>query len=99
MTRKENRLSADAMREPSEGACGRERQPRRDACPTLGLGVGWVRSHWLAWPARRLYQHHAAIEDMVVFPAWKRTLTPARYGELSEQFEALEKRMFGHDGF
>jgi len=48
---------------------------------------------------RRMYQHHTAIEDTVVFPAWKRTLTPARYGELSEQFEALEKRMFGHDGF
>lgn len=47
----------------------------------------------------RMYEHHAAIEDTVVFPAWKRTLTPARYGELSEQFEALEKRMFGHDGF
>jgi hypothetical protein len=35
----------------------------------------------------------------VVFPAWKRTLTPARYSALSEQFEALEKHMFGHDGF
>ena len=47
----------------------------------------------------RMYQHHTAIEDTVVFPAWKRTLTPARYSTLSEQFEALEKRMFGHDGF
>lgn len=47
----------------------------------------------------RMYQHHTAIEDTVVFPAWKRTLTPARYSALSEQFEALEKRMFGHDGF
>lgn len=47
----------------------------------------------------RMYQHHTAIEDTVVFPAWKRTLSPARYSELSEQFEALEQRMFGHDGF
>ncbi|HEV2538783.1 MAG TPA: hemerythrin domain-containing protein [Frateuria sp.] len=47
----------------------------------------------------RMYQHHTAIEDTVVFPAWKRTLAPARYSELSDQFEALEKRMFGHDGF
>jgi hemerythrin-like domain-containing protein len=47
----------------------------------------------------RMYQHHTAIEDTVVFPAWKRTLTPARYSALSERFEALEKRMFGHDGF
>lgn len=47
----------------------------------------------------RMYQHHAAIEDTVVFPAWKRTLTARRYSELSEAFEALEQRMFGHDGF
>lgn len=47
----------------------------------------------------RMYQHHTAIEDTIVFPAWKRTLTPARYSALSETFEALERRMFGHDGF
>ena len=47
----------------------------------------------------RMYQHHTAIEDTVVFPAWKRTLTPSRYSELSEAFETLERRMFGHDGF
>jgi hemerythrin-like domain-containing protein len=47
----------------------------------------------------RMYQHHTAIEDTLVFPAWKRTLAPSRYSELSEQFEALERRMFGHDGF
>lgn len=47
----------------------------------------------------RMYQHHAAIEDTVVFPGWKRTLTPGRYSELSETFETLERRMFGHDGF
>ena len=47
----------------------------------------------------RMYEHHAAIEDTVVFPAWKRSLSASRYSELSEQFEALERRMFGHDGF
>lgn len=47
----------------------------------------------------RMYQHHAAIEDTLVFPAWKRTLSPGRYDKLSEQFEALEQRMFGHGGF
>lgn len=47
----------------------------------------------------RMYQHHTAIEDTVAFPAWKHTLTPARYSRLSEQFEALEQRMFGRDGF
>ena len=47
----------------------------------------------------RMYQHHTAIEDTVLFPAWKRTLSSARYRELSEQFEDLEQRMFGKHGF
>ncbi len=47
----------------------------------------------------RMYQHHAAIEDTVIFPAWKTTLARTQYRELSEQFEELEHRMFGTDGF
>lgn len=47
----------------------------------------------------RMYEHHAAIEDTLVFPAWKRAITPERYGELSEEFEELEHKMFGKDGF
>lgn len=69
---------------------------------SAGAGVGRSRMAALAGVLDgmvRMYQHHTAIEDTLVFPAWKRTLTPARYSELSEQFEALEKRMFGHDGF
>ena len=46
-----------------------------------------------------MYQHHTAIEDTVVFPAWKDALAGKQYEELSEQFEALEKKMFGRDGF
>ena len=69
---------------------------------SAGTAVGRSRMDTLAGVLEgmvRMYQHHTAIEDTVVFPAWKRTLTPARYSALSEQFEALEKRMFGHDGF
>ncbi|HLW23689.1 MAG TPA: hemerythrin domain-containing protein [Steroidobacteraceae bacterium] len=47
----------------------------------------------------RMYEHHAAIEDTIVFPAWKRTLSGNQYEELSDQFEDLEHRMFGKDGF
>jgi hemerythrin-like domain-containing protein len=46
-----------------------------------------------------MYQHHTAIEDTVVFPAWKEALPNKQYQELSEQFEELEQKMFGHDGF
>ncbi len=47
----------------------------------------------------RMYMHHAAIEDTVVFPAWKALLSGSQYEQLSEQFEELEQRMFGKDGF
>lgn len=46
-----------------------------------------------------MYQHHTAIEDTVVFPAWKEALTDAQYKELSEKFEELEQKMLGRDGF
>ena len=37
-----------------------------------------------------MYQHHTAIEDTIVFPAWKDALPGRQYQELSEQFEELE---------
>ncbi|HEY1288773.1 MAG TPA: hemerythrin domain-containing protein [Burkholderiales bacterium] len=46
-----------------------------------------------------MYQHHTAIEDTVVFPAWKNALADSEYKELSDQFEELEQKMFGRDGF
>ena len=47
----------------------------------------------------RMYQHHTAIEDTVIFPAWKETISEAQYEEASEQFEDVEHRMFGEHGF
>ncbi len=47
----------------------------------------------------RMYEHHAAIEDTIIFPAWKAAISDAQYEDLSEQFEDLEHRMFGKDGF
>jgi hemerythrin-like domain-containing protein len=47
----------------------------------------------------RMYEHHAAIEDTIIFPAWKKAISPAQYHELTEQFEELEHKMFGKDGF
>jgi len=46
-----------------------------------------------------MYQNHAAREDTVVFPAWKKHLTNKQLDELSDQFEAIEHKMFGKDGF
>ena len=47
----------------------------------------------------RMYEHHAAIEDTVVFPAWKVATGPAQLDELGEKFEEIEHEQFGNDGF
>lgn len=46
-----------------------------------------------------MYRHHAAVEDTVVFAAWKAALPEERYKQISQQFEAIEHTMFGEDGF
>jgi len=46
-----------------------------------------------------MYQNHAAREDTVVFPAWKMHFTNQQLDELSDQFEDIEHKMFGKDGF
>ena len=47
----------------------------------------------------RMYEHHAAIEDTVVFPAWKAATGSEEYEQLSDKFEDIENEMFGSDGF
>jgi hemerythrin-like domain-containing protein len=47
----------------------------------------------------RMYEEHAAIEDTVVFPAWKQTMTPKELDHMSDLFEEIEHKTFGKDGF
>lgn len=47
----------------------------------------------------RMYAHHAAIEDTVIFPAWKSATGPGQLDELGEKFEEIEHEQFGDDGF
>ena len=47
----------------------------------------------------RMYEAHAAREDTVIFPAFKASVGPKAYDELGDQFEDIEKREFGGDGF
>lgn len=47
----------------------------------------------------RMYEHHAAIEDTMVFPAWKDLITPDEYDKLNDKFEDIEHEEFGADGF
>jgi hemerythrin-like domain-containing protein len=46
-----------------------------------------------------MYEHHAAREDTIVFPAWKNALSQSAYKELGDKFEDIEKSQFGKDGF
>ena len=47
----------------------------------------------------RMYEHHAAIEDSVIFPAWKATVGSNELDALGEKFEEIEHEQFGGDGF
>ena len=47
----------------------------------------------------RMYEEHAAIEDTVVFPAWKKTLSSKQLDEMGDRFEDIEQKTLGKDGF
>jgi len=47
----------------------------------------------------RMYEHHAAIEDTVVFPAWKAAVGGNELDALGEKFEEIEHEQFGEDGY
>ena len=47
----------------------------------------------------RMYEHHAAIEDTIVFPAWKGVIGGKELDEMSAKFEEIEEEFFGEDGF
>lgn len=47
----------------------------------------------------RMYEHHAAIEDTVIFPAWKTAIGQAELDEMGGKFEEIEQQQFGDDGF
>jgi hemerythrin-like domain-containing protein len=47
----------------------------------------------------RMYEAHAAIEDTLVFPAWKKAIGPKQLDEMGERFEEIEHKTFGKDGF
>lgn len=47
----------------------------------------------------RMYEAHAAIEDTVVFQAWKASLGEKGLAEWSEKFEDIEHDTFKGDGF
>ena len=47
----------------------------------------------------RMYEHHAAIEDTIVFTAWKAATGQSELDSLGAKFEEIEHEQFGDDGF
>ena len=47
----------------------------------------------------RMYSPHEAREDTVLFPALHKIVTRHEYDALGEQFEKIERKTFGGDGF
>ena len=47
----------------------------------------------------RMYLPHAAIEDTIVFPAWKQALSAGELDRMNDRFEDIEHEQFGADGF
>jgi len=47
----------------------------------------------------KMYEPHAAFEDTLVFPAWKKAVGKKAYAELGEQFEDEETKTLGKQGF
>jgi hemerythrin-like domain-containing protein len=47
----------------------------------------------------RMYRPHEAREDTVLFPAFRKVVSPHEYGALGEEFEKKEDQLFGDEGF
>lgn len=47
----------------------------------------------------KMFRHHAAWEDTVVFPTFRSLVTAKELAELGQTFEKEEQRQFGPDGF
>ncbi len=55
--------------------------------------------HKLLAAFNRMYRPHEAREDTVLFPALHKVVSKHEYDAMGEQFEAIERKTFGGDGF
>ena len=69
---------------------------------TQGAKLGVASSEQLARTLEAfvlMYQHHAAREDTILFPAWKKTMNDSQLEDIGDKFEDIEREQFGGDGF
>ena len=71
-----------------------------DKTRTGRIGTGNAASMSRALTAfSRMYEPHTAREDTIIFPAFKKAVGPKGYDQLGDQFEDIERKEFGGDGF
>jgi hemerythrin-like domain-containing protein len=58
-----------------------------------GLLIGAMQSYL------RMYRAHAAREDTELFPALRSVVSAQEFGAMGEEFERIERKRFGEDGF
>lgn len=46
-----------------------------------------------------MFRPHEAREDTILFPAFRKLLSPDEYAKLGDKFEERENELFGNDGF
>lgn len=46
-----------------------------------------------------MYEEHAAREDTIIFPAWKKALSAKQLDQMADLFEEIEHQTFGKHGF
>jgi hemerythrin-like domain-containing protein len=69
---------------------------------TKGGTIGTANAEPLARALERfvlMYQNHTAREDTIVFPAWKTALSARQIDQLGDEFEEIEHKEFGKDGY
>jgi hemerythrin-like domain-containing protein len=54
---------------------------------------------WLLSDFNTMYRPHEAREDTVLFPAFRKIVSPHEYDSIGEDFEKNEHKLFGENGF
>lgn len=94
----------DALSDLVKVLAGQHAAGRRvtDGISRLAAGGGPGTGLLLAGLLRRfirMCRPHAACEDTVLFPEFRRIMPPQEYRALGDRFEAMEDRLFGGGGF
>ena len=64
-----------------------------------GQNAGESLINMTGWLVLHMYEPHEAREDTVLFPAFRKIVSPNEYDALDEDFKKKEYELFGDEGF